>query len=61
MSENKPTNEKPENPNPEAAADDGGPKDVKDAGLKPPLQAIAVSAGVTALAAAAAAAKYLAG
>ncbi len=46
---------------PEGTADDGNPKDVKDQGVKPPLQAIAVSTGVIALAAAAAAAKYLAG
>ena len=44
-----------------AVDDDGNPKGVKDVGIKPPLQAIAVSTGVIALAAAAAAVKYLAG
>lgn len=44
---------------PEGTAD-GGPKDVKDTGTKPPLQAIAVSTGVIAVAVAAAAIKYLA-
>ncbi len=46
---------------PEGTDDDGGPKTVKDSGIKPPLQAIAVSTGVIAVAAAAAAVKYLAG
>ncbi len=45
---------------PEGTADEGGSGEVKDVGAKPPLQAIAVSTGVIALAAAAAAVKYLA-
>ncbi len=61
MPDTTPNDDDQNNDNTPEGTDDGGPKGLKDSGVKPPLQAIAVSTGVIALAAAAAAAKYLAG
>lgn len=58
MAEDKDTTS--EEPIGNTAADEGDDKGVKDQGVKPPFQAIAVSTGVIAAAAAPAAIKYLA-